>query len=737
MRSKSINFAMGFHNHQPVGNFDYVLEDAYQKAYWPFIKCLERHSDIKVVLHYTGPLWDEYLKTKPEWIEKLKTLVKRGQVELLSGGYFEPILVNISDRNKIGQIKMMSRIVRQETGYKPQGMWLAERIWEPGLPKPISLAGIKYTVLDENHFWFAGIQEKDTFGYYVTEDQGYPLSIFPINYNLRQMIPHDPPERAIEYLRTLATEDGNRLAVFADDGEKFGVWPDSHRITWEEKWMDRFFELLEKNSDWIKTTTLSEYYETHPPIGRTYLPTGSYLEMTIWSLPTPEGKRFQSIIDGLRTDGKWNTHQTFVKGGFWRNFLVKYPESNRIQKKALYVGEKIDRMVTRDRDEAETALYMGQCNCPYWHGVFGGTYLPHLRHGVQQHLIRAEYLADEEFHKGNPYKEIELVDINRDLRDEVIVNTKNLQLSFYPHLGGTLYELDNKPDAINLCDTLTRREEIYHEALKLLSGENAGEVKYEGSKLEVKEKGLEKHLVFDKYQRCSFIDHFIDDSVNLNNFSTCQFTELGDFIEKPYEVFTSDKEDKAVLTLSRRGKVTVDDTEYNIELEKTFLVPEDGKKFSVLYWLTNESDDDLTINFAPEINFSFQSKDVETNYIMAEKTEEVEGELKRRTERYPFTEPGKLEQIERLVLRDGNRKYQVSVSFGQNADVLTFPIETVSMSESGYEKVFQSVVTLPIWKLNIEAGDSWDVTMEFEIENITTFENEMTEEVPFEELMSN
>jgi hypothetical protein len=96
-----------------------------------------------------------------------------------------------------------------------------------------------------------------------------------------------------------------------------------------------------------------------------------------------------------------------------------------------------------------------------------------------------------------------------------------------------------------------------------------------------------------------------------------------------------------------------------------------------------------------------------------------------------------LSRLSAWLLRDGNRKYQVSVSFGQNADVLTFPIETVSMSESGYEKVFQSVVTLPIWKLNIEAGDSWDVTMEFEIENITTFENEMTEEVPFEELMSN
>ena len=268
MSEKRIKFAFGVHDHQPVGNFGFVFDEAYEKAYKPFLDCLERHPSIKVALHFTGPLWDEYLNSRPEWIKQLRELVKRGQVEMLSGGYYEPILVNISDRDKVSQIKKMNRTVRNQTGTQPKGMWMAERVWEPSLAKPLALSDIKYTVLDEAHFRSAGMQESDVFGYYVTEEQGYPVSVFPINYKLRTMIPYQAPEKVIEYLKQWADEGGSRLAVYADDGEKLGLWPDTFKIVWEGRWLDRFFDLLEKNSDWIESVTLSEYMESQPPAGR-------------------------------------------------------------------------------------------------------------------------------------------------------------------------------------------------------------------------------------------------------------------------------------------------------------------------------------------------------------------------------------------------------------------------------------------------------------------------------------
>jgi alpha-amylase/alpha-mannosidase (GH57 family) len=107
MSKKTINFAFCIHNHQPVGNFEKVLDDAYNNAYHPWLDCLRRNPHMKLGLHNSGPLWDYFLDCKPEYIKKLRDLAKSGQVEILSGGYYEPILINISDRDKIAQIKKM------------------------------------------------------------------------------------------------------------------------------------------------------------------------------------------------------------------------------------------------------------------------------------------------------------------------------------------------------------------------------------------------------------------------------------------------------------------------------------------------------------------------------------------------------------------------------------------------------------------------------------------------------
>ena len=48
---KKINIAFGIHNHQPVGNFDFVFEEAYNKSYLPFLELLEKHPRIRMAQH--------------------------------------------------------------------------------------------------------------------------------------------------------------------------------------------------------------------------------------------------------------------------------------------------------------------------------------------------------------------------------------------------------------------------------------------------------------------------------------------------------------------------------------------------------------------------------------------------------------------------------------------------------------------------------------------------------------
>ena len=145
---------------------------------------------------------------------------------------------------------------------------------------------------------------------------------------------------------------------------------------------------------------LGEVLRTHAPRGRLYLPDASYEEMMHWSLPTAAGyQRYESFKKELTARGQWGAFRSLVRGGFWRNFMVKYPEINQMHKHMLRVSSRIEALapVTSDTRyvEARDALYAAQCNCAYWHGVFGGVYLPHIRSTVFRNLVRAEALLDD------------------------------------------------------------------------------------------------------------------------------------------------------------------------------------------------------------------------------------------------------------------------------------------------------------------------------------------------------
>ena len=336
-----VQFIFAVHNHQPVGNFDFVAEEAYQKAYLPFVTLLERHPRIKITLHYTGILYRFFEKHHPEFIETLRKLVAQGRAEILSGGFYEPVLAVLPDDDKVGQVKALSEYIHRVLGYHPQGMWLAERVWEPHLPKFIADAGINHVVVDDFHFKMAGLHDDQLDGYYLTEEQDGVVRIFPGSELLRYLIPFRPPEETIAHFSTLRSSDRNRLIVMADDGEKFGVWPETYHSVYEEGWLERFFTLIEQNGDWLETTTFSGYLNKEPALGRIYLPTASYMEMGEWSLPTRAMKEYDEVLAKVKNGPDFELFRPFIKGGFWRNFLSKYPESSHMHKRMLMVSAKV------------------------------------------------------------------------------------------------------------------------------------------------------------------------------------------------------------------------------------------------------------------------------------------------------------------------------------------------------------------------------------------------------------
>ena len=120
--TRRITLALTLHNHQPVGNFGWVIADTFDRAYRPMLDALERHPDVHLGLHYSGPLLAWIRAERPAFIGRLAALVERGQVEIVGGGWYEPVLAALPERDRIGQLVRMADELEALFGRRPRGV---------------------------------------------------------------------------------------------------------------------------------------------------------------------------------------------------------------------------------------------------------------------------------------------------------------------------------------------------------------------------------------------------------------------------------------------------------------------------------------------------------------------------------------------------------------------------------------------------------------------------------------
>jgi len=704
-------FLFCIHNHQPAGNFEHVLEKAYQDSYWPFLKALSKHPAIKLTLHNTGFLFDWMFENHPEYVELLKEMVTRGQVEVMGGGYYEPVLSVIPEQDRIGQVRMMSHRFEEVFGAKARGIWLAERVWEPYLPNVISKAGLEYLLVDDYHFTKAGLTSEELGGHYITEDQGNIVKIFPGNETLRYLIPFKPATELEGYLKGLrgGLKRGN-AAIYGDDGEKFGVWPGTAKWVFGDGWLESFFEVIERNLDWLKPATFSEYIDAEKPLGRVYLPTTSYMEMGEWSLPHKASKAYMKLVEEVKLWQNGGLVRRFLQGGVWRNFFSKYPESNWMHKRMLDVSRKVDKFAAQSRDDKKVsdavhALYMAQCNDAYWHGVFGGLYLPHLRGEVYRNLIRAEALADPELSGADA--RITTGDIDADGCDEVVITTGDLGIFISPEAGGSVQEIDFRPREINLSDTLTRWEEGYH--FKLIEAVAGGKVETEETAsihdmVRVKEEGLEKFLKYDRVKRASFVDRFIGASETFEGYFDNVYNDLGDFSDNAYDVVSP----RGPVVLSRDGSVG----EASVTVRKE-ITPIGRNSFAVDYTIRHSGGElPVGLRFGVEMNMLLPCCDGPACFYQASPEAAMAGGA------IGLSSAGEAASLEKISLVDTYTGVIVTIEPDRPVTLWRHPIHTVSLSEGGFEKIFQGSCLLFLFPFE-PGGDGMSVGLKVKVEGVT------------------
>ena len=682
-----LKFALVFHQHQPAGNFPSVFKDVTEKAYAPLVAALYRHAGVRATLHFTGPLLDWLESNRPDVIGDLTDLQRRGQIELLSGGYYEPIVIGVPRRDAVAQIRALSDRLSSTFGRRPLGAWLAERVWEPQVPSILAEAGIAYSVLDDAHFLYSGLRSDEITGSFLTEDQGLPLVLFPGSMRLRYLIPFRPVEASMKEIRE-RHDAGAKLLVYADDGEKFGSWPGTFQRVHKEGWLDQFFAAIEQ-AEFLETTTLEDAWVFAKPTRRVYVPGGSYPEMMEWALDTAAAKRVVAARNAL--SGK-DELQWLVHGGEWRQFFNRYPEANALHKRMLLVSEDLARRSILDASaevrQAQQHLWRGQGNDVYWHGIFGGIYLPHLRADAYASLLKAErYLAERRVAAG------EQRDYDVDGYEEYLFRGNHGAVIVHP-LGGAIAEWDIYDAAVNLVDTLARWPEGEHDQLRRAEKTGRLKVGRQSEKeqksihetVRARERGLSKLLEYDVARRLLFQDAIKPLKGEWTNA----------LLTAPYSLQPQREARTVSLVLETP---TQEFAGARVAIRKDYRIADEGLSVTVRYRVRNVGDKPFAGTFRSTLNLGLLTESNGEDHVQVG------------ARKFPLAKPLDVKSAEQVVIHSATRHYDLTINSETGATVTARPVYTVANSEQGFERIYQCTELAFVWDVSLEPDEHEDLVL--------------------------
>jgi 4-alpha-glucanotransferase len=691
------------HAHQPVGNFEDVFESSYAKSYLPFLETLARHPSVRMGLHYSGSLLEWLERAHPEYFGLLRELVGRGQVEIVGGGFYEPILIAIPTEDRREQIHRLADYIETHFERRPTGAWLAERVWEPQLPSTLAPSGVEYTLVDDNHFLGAGFELEQLHGYYIAEDQGHKVKMLPGLKSLRYLIPFRSVDEITQFLKKTSVDHPGGFAAMGDDLEKFGVWPGTYELCYKNGWLESFFNSLERSSDWLETSTPSKAISSHAPLGRADLPTASYTEMMEWSLPTPARNRFHALTEEFSPRPN---DLPFLRGGIWRNFFTKYDESNLLHKKMLHVSAKVRRLSSsRRRDKAfsealkkaTTLVLRSQCNDPYWHGVFGGLYAPHLRTAPWRSLVEAEAIADGLSHKSRQYADAAELDFDTDGRDEIYLTSDRYAVLFQAHDGGTICDIDCRLSNATLINSLMRRPEAYHAKLRNLRTQNPQGVQSIHEQTRTKEEGLDRWLNYDRWLENSFRLLLFGRDRNYQDCASVRLNEDPGLAGGSYSI-TQTSPQRVSLASPAGGDWLA---------EKHFALGSTPEGFEVTCEaiVKRTTEGTASVNIGIEVVVNFLAPSSPDRYF------ESSGQ------RFPLRWSAAVPASPLRVVDEWQR-VSVTLTASGAREFWVTPIETVSESEDGFERIYQGSKLVAVWPVELPRGGEWKGKLAFRVARI-------------------
>ena len=381
-----------------------------------------------------------------------------------------------------------------------------------------------------------------------------------------------------------------------------------------------------------------DFHATHRTRGVVYLPATSYIEMNEWTLDADRADAFAALVKQEKDHGRFERGKPFLRGGIWRNFLSRYAESNWMHKRMLQVSARVAGLGAKAAPRMRELLHLAQANDAYWHGLFGGIYLPHLRRAVWNSIVELESLLDH----AAP-RDVTGTDLDFDGHEELFLSSGELQAVLRDDGLGAIHELDAYRLRHNFGDTLARRPEHYYRKIRedrAAHGEHSGEgIASAHDRVNFRHPVSPEDLIPDAVPRVLFVDRQNGQTVRYGRPSV----------------------QGARAELSSNG------------IGKTISI--DGNRLCVEYKL-----DIASAPIETEINLAMPSCDGFLGRYVVDGA--VPGGFGQ-----SFTWGG----IKTLTLEDGVLRGRIVLTCNEPVTVSAAPHQTVSQSEDGFEKIMQAV----------------------------------------------
>jgi hypothetical protein len=398
--NRVLTVILGIHCHIANGEGHFVFERAYKERIRPVLSSLYKFPKIPAVLHFSGSFWYWIERNHGEILMLISDMISRKQIELLGGGFYEPMMPFISYNDRIGHIEMLTTYLRKHFGKRAQGCLLPEFTWEVSMPSVLASCNIAYTFINESYLLEAGLNEKDLYKPFISEDKGKLIIIFPVLKNIAGEFEKNV-SGTIDRLLEGASGGKNMItSIFPPcfNGENPGEITETSAFS--------FLSELSACENRIDFALPSKMIKSLPPLQKIYFP-----------------------------------HKAV------KQILIKHPETNNLYAKMVFIRSLIDQLrgdKIRKRHAYEE-LWKAQDYNLYCGGEEKTSGVS-IRKAAYQALLEAEKIT--RCHNSNFTPSLMAFDFNFDGINEYLFHGDDINC-FISETGAGIFELDYIPSPWN------------------------------------------------------------------------------------------------------------------------------------------------------------------------------------------------------------------------------------------------------------------------------------------------